>query len=198
MKKEKQEIAVNTSSGAEKVETIEKEKVKKTQTAKPASANKSRATDKVSAKGEAALGSAKENDKVKAKEVNARSAGSKAEKESLAAKARALGCNVTVAARKEKDHALIRMCGHGAIGYDTLEQAAAKADAICNTVPAEVFSQSVLEHISKQVPVIDLAGSITAPRVIRAPGLPGKYAPLTAGTILADSVKRILVREGIL
>lgn len=116
----------------------------------------------------------------------------------LAAKARALGCNVTVAARKEKDHALIRMCGHRAIGFDVLAEEAKEADAICNTVPAEVFSQSVLERISEKVPLIDLAGSITAPRVIRALGLPGKYAPLTAGSILADSVKRILVREGIL
>ncbi len=116
----------------------------------------------------------------------------------LAAKARALGCNVTVAARKEKDHALIRMCGHRAVGFDTLAEAAETSDVICNTVPAEVFSQSVLERLSEKIPLIDLAGSITAPRVIRAPGLPGKYAPLTAGSILADSLKRILVREGIL
>ena len=105
---------------------------------------------------------------------------------------------MTVAARKEKDHALIRMCGHRAVGFDLLAQAAEEADAICNTVPAEVFSQSILEQVSQQVPLIDLAGSITAPRVIRAPGLPGKYAPQTAGSILADSLRRILEREGIL
>ncbi len=116
----------------------------------------------------------------------------------LAAKARALGCNVTVAARKESDHALIRMCGHRAVGFDGLAETASRADAICNTVPAEVFSQAILEQISEKIPLIDLAGSITAPRVIRAPGLPGKYAPETAGTILADSVRRILEREGIL
>ncbi|MBQ5930526.1 MAG: germination protein YpeB [Clostridia bacterium] len=87
MKKEKQEIAINTSSGAEKVETIEKQTVKKT-TAKPASASKPRETEKVSAKGEAALGSEKKTERISAKEVNARSAGSKAEKESKAAKAR--------------------------------------------------------------------------------------------------------------
>jgi hypothetical protein len=34
--------------------------------------------------------------------------------------------------------------------------------------------------------------------VIRAPGLPGKYAPETAGMILAESLKRILKREGLL
>ena len=48
----------------------------------------------------------------------------------LAAKARALGCNVTVAARKESDHALIRVCGHHAIGFEKLEEAIATADAV--------------------------------------------------------------------
>ncbi len=78
MKKEKKNVATNTSSGAEKVENIEKQTAKKAQ--KP--------TDKVSAQGEAALGSEKKTERVNAKRMNARSAGSKAEKESLAAKAR--------------------------------------------------------------------------------------------------------------
>jgi dipicolinate synthase subunit A len=116
----------------------------------------------------------------------------------LAAKARALGCNVTVAARKESDHALIRVCGHHAIGFEKLEEAVATADAVCNTVPAEVFSEKVMEKLPREVPLIDLAGSITGSRVIRAPGLPGKYAPETAGMILAESLKRILKREGLL
>lgn len=116
----------------------------------------------------------------------------------LAAKARALGCNVTVAARKEKDHALIEMCGHRAVGFESLAQSVNEADIICNTVPAEIFSESVLEQISEKIPLIDLAGSIISPGVIRAPGLPGKYAPETAGSILADSLRRILKQEGIL
>lgn len=116
----------------------------------------------------------------------------------LAAKARALGCNVTVAARKESDHALIRMCGHHAVGFEGLEDAVGRADVICNTVPAEVFSERILDHIPDGVPLIDLAGSIVGPRVIRAPGLPGKYAPDTAGLILAESLKRIFKREGLL
>ena len=99
MKKEKQEIATNTSSGAEKVETIEKQTVKK-KTAKPAMASKPRETEKVSAKGEAALGAEKKTERVSAKEVNARSAGSKAEKESKAAKAR-----VEKALRKKEEKA---------------------------------------------------------------------------------------------
>lgn len=116
----------------------------------------------------------------------------------LAAKARALGCNVTVAARKDSDHALIRMCGHNATGFDSLEDAVKNTHAVFNTVPAEVFSEKILETIPRNVPLIDLAGSITGPRVIRAMGLPGKYAPETAGMILAESLKRILKREGLL
>ena len=116
----------------------------------------------------------------------------------LAAKARALGCSVTVAARKERDHALIRMCGHEAIFFDTLPDALGRADFVCNTVPAEVFCDRMLSHMPPHVPLIDLADSIPSPRAIRANGLPGKYAPETAGRILADSVRRILAKEGIL
>ena len=116
----------------------------------------------------------------------------------LAAKARALGCNVTVAARKERDHALIRMCGHESIGVDTLSDALCRADVVFNTVPAEVFCESMLLRMPAHVPLIDLADSIPSPRAIRATGLPGKYAPEAAGKILADSVRRILTKEGIL
>ena len=78
---EKKKVATNTSSGAEKVENIQKKT-----TAKKAA--KSAQPNKESAKGEAALGSAPKTEGVNAKKINARSAGGKAEKESLAAKAR--------------------------------------------------------------------------------------------------------------
>lgn len=95
MKKEKQEIAVNTSSGAEKVETIEKE-IKKT--GANSTAKKTVKAVKETAKGEAALGSEKE--KVNAKKMNAQSTSGKAEKESKAAKAR-----VQAAMKKQEEKA---------------------------------------------------------------------------------------------
>lgn len=118
----------------------------------------------------------------------------------LAAKARALGCHVTVAARKESDHALIWMCGHEAVGFDALPEQLERADVVFNTVPAEIFSESVFSHLPAGVPLIDLAGGVKlqSERVLPAPGLPGKYAPETAGRILKESVERILLREGIL
>lgn len=116
----------------------------------------------------------------------------------LAAKARALGCNVTVAARKERDHALICMCGHRAVCFDKLADVLECADFVCNTVPAEVFCENMLTRMPAHVPLIDLADSIPSPRAIRANGLPGTYAPEAAGKILAESVRRILNKEGIL
>ena len=116
----------------------------------------------------------------------------------LAAKARALGCTVTVAARKERDHALIRMCGHEAIGFGGLPEALEHADVVFNTVPAEIFSESVFARLPESVPLIDLAGGIKlqGERILPAPGVPGKYAPETAGRILKESVERILGRCG--
>ena len=118
----------------------------------------------------------------------------------LAAKARALGCTVTVAARKESDHALIRMCGHEAMGFQALPDALCCADVVFNTVPAEIFSETVFARLPENVPLIDLAGGIKlkGERILPAPGVPGKYAPETAGRILKESVERILIREGIL
>ncbi len=74
MKKKTTEIAVNTSSGAEKVEKIEKKVVKKSAPKK-----------ETSAKGEAALGG-KAAERIK--KVNAESSNGKAEQESKEAKAR--------------------------------------------------------------------------------------------------------------
>lgn len=103
MKKETENIAINKSSGAEKVETIEKKTSVKTSASKPTAAKTTvkTKTAETSAKGEAALGSvSKKTEKVNAKKMNSQTAGSKAEKESAAAKAR-----VEKAIRKKEEKA---------------------------------------------------------------------------------------------
>ena len=90
MKKE-QQIATNTSSGAEKVERIEKEIEKSAPTQnKPATATKTvKRTTETSAKGAAALGGGSEkNNASKKAPSKSHSVAGKAEKESAAAKAR--------------------------------------------------------------------------------------------------------------
>ena len=100
MKKEKK-IATNQSSGAEKVEIIEKEKKNGVKTELKATVK-----TQASAKGEAAMGGETQKpERVNAKKMNAESAGSKAEKESKAAKERverALERKKAQAERKEK------------------------------------------------------------------------------------------------
>ncbi len=84
MKKKKTEISVNSSSGAEKVERIEKEIEEGKVEQKTVKSVKSSPAPKQSAKGEAALGGEAE----KVKKQNAASTDGKAERESQAAKAR--------------------------------------------------------------------------------------------------------------
>ena len=84
MKKKETKIATNVSSGAEKVEVVEKE-LKKAQGGEV----KKKTTKTLSAKGDAALGdSTKKEEPVNAKKVNEQISSRKAEVESEAAKAR--------------------------------------------------------------------------------------------------------------
>ena len=88
MKKETQKIAKNTSSGAEKVENIEKKVKQKSANGKSVTATQIKREQ--SAKGDAALGDSNKQtrEKVSVKTQNAQSTNGKAEAESAAAKAR--------------------------------------------------------------------------------------------------------------
>jgi spore germination protein len=101
MKKKETEIATNVSSGAEKVEVVEKE-IKKAQS----DGIKKKTTKSVSAKGDAALGdSTPKKETVNAKKVNEQMSSQKAAAESEAAKARvqlALKRKEAQAKRKEE------------------------------------------------------------------------------------------------
>lgn len=108
----------------------------------------------------------------------------------LANKLKALGCFVTVAARKEADRALARLSGHSAVDCVTAETLFAGMDFVFNTVPTELFGEEVFDALPERIPVVDLADGISGTRVIKAPGLPGKYAPEKAGEILAEAVER--------
>lgn len=114
---------------------------------------------------------------------------------------------VTVAARKGTDLAYA-----SGFGFDTLKiavsggesslSALAGCDVIFNTAPYWLFDESVLKGFRPNSLIIDLAsapGGVDPEaaekygiRVIAAPGLPGKYAPLTAGRFLGDAVAELL------
>ena len=113
----------------------------------------------------------------------------------LTRKAAGVGSRVTVAARRESDRALIRLAGFEAADSADTESLMRDAELIYNTVPTGLFSPAAAEALTPGVPVIDLTGSCEGGRVLSARGLPGRYAPETAGAVLADAVRRLLAKE---
>ena len=121
----------------------------------------------------------------------------------------AMGARVTVMARKSSNLLSAR-----AMGCDTLmlgEQAALRAlgdrfAVIFNTVPHRLFDEEVLLGLSHETVIVDLASApggvdVNAAkaqgiRAIWALSLPGKYAPVTAGQIIGETVLSYMEKGG--
>ena len=117
----------------------------------------------------------------------------------------AVGASVTVAARKPEDLAWIDANGHTPLAFEVLLSASAVPldyDIVFNTVPEQVVGAALLSRLPDDVLLLDLAsapGGIDREfakahgyHVIWALSLPGKTAPVTAGKIIGESIKRIL------
>ena len=118
----------------------------------------------------------------------------------LSEKLKALGANVTVAARRREHQAKISARGMTAATTGHYEAGLCKYDVIFNTVPGAVVTEEQLEYIKKDCLLIELAsgdgGFPHGSPVIYAQGLPGKTAPKTAGEILGQTVLESLTLEG--
>ena len=121
----------------------------------------------------------------------------------LACRLHALGCEVTVSARKESDLAFAQSLGYRVIKTKDLSEALPYCDIVFNTVDAPVIDDNMLE-ISAAKLMVDLSSkggfdleSATKKGIVafKAPGLPGKIAPVTAGKILAKIVFDILMNQ---
>ena len=116
---------------------------------------------------------------------------------------RALGADVTAAARKESDRALASLTGLNAERISDIR--CEEYEIIINTVPAPVVGKSELYRMRDDVFIIDLASApggvdFTAARergltCIHALSLPGKTAPSAAGRIIKDTIIEILKEE---
>ena len=130
----------------------------------------------------------------------------------LCALLKAIGANVTVAARKESDLVWAESVGARVLPIGTeaeLKKALAELesgyDIIYNTVPSWLFDRSFLERVCKKTFIIELASApggidVCAAKelgsnVLWATSLPGKYAPESAGRLIGDCVDRILEKE---
>ena len=78
---------------------------------------------------------------------------------------------------------------------------------IINTVPAMILDRTMLEAVSKDTLIIDLASkpggvdfeaaSQLNKRTLQALSLPGKVAPITSGEIISEAVKNIINERGV-
>ena len=123
----------------------------------------------------------------------------------LASRLAVWGAEVSVAVRREDLFPQLRAAGYTPLllprDGGTL---AADYDVIFNTVPAHILSEALLASMQKQTLLIELASSpggfspeMAAKhglRVLYAPGLPAKYAPRTAGALIAEVLVSYLVR----
>ena len=120
-----------------------------------------------------------------------------------------LGGEVCVLARKESDLAWAELSGATAkrITNESIMELRSGYDVIFNTVPSWLFFESFLLNMDKKTKLIELASSpggvdvSSAKRlgsqVLWASSLPGKYAPESAGELIADCVRNIASEVGL-
>lgn len=110
---------------------------------------------------------------------------------------KAVGAEVTVAARKESDRAMLRALGYQAADTAHPEAYLPKCRLIFNTAPEPLLRKEQLA-LCGQCVKIDLASQLEmeGDDVIWARGLPGKYAPESSGLLIARTVLTAIREEG--
>lgn len=111
----------------------------------------------------------------------------------LAALLKGMGCPVTVAARKEADRAVLTTLGYRAVDFPEVTKAARKHRILFNTVPGIRLPEDTTQGCI----LLDLASlpGLQGPAAIPARGLPGKFAPESAGRLIAETILRKLQEE---
>ena len=106
---------------------------------------------------------------------------------------KAMGAEVTVAARKASDRAMLKALGFGAVGFPIDVEILQVPELIYNTVPYEVLDCVQIEDCIK----IDLASQqgMIGDDVVIARGLPGIHFPESSGKLIANTLTRILRKE---
>lgn len=120
----------------------------------------------------------------------------------LAERLRLLGGGVTVAARSAVQRAEAQGAGCRVEALAELPALLPGCDTVVNTIPALVLPRTLLQMLPRGALVLDLAsrpGGVDLAsaeqlgvRVEPAPGLPGRYAPETAGTLVAQAALHLL------
>ncbi len=119
----------------------------------------------------------------------------------------ALGAKVTIAARSQRDLTWAGIAGCEAVPVADFLNAPGEPDVLFNTIPSPILSREVLEKLPADALIIELASApggvdpaaarLCSQKILRAPSLPGRVAPFTAGKILFETIRRILLEEGV-
>lgn len=107
-----------------------------------------------------------------------------------------MGAIVTVAARKKSDRAMLLALGYEAEDIADLSYSLLRYRVIFNTVPVMVLPEEAVQYCDQTCLKIDLASfpGIAGDDVIWARGLPNKDAPESSGTLIADTILRMLAK----
>ena len=119
---------------------------------------------------------------------------------------RAVGAKVSVSARRLSALAEAENDGMNVFSLEEMYGHIPAFSVIVNTVPSMIFDEGMLEAVSKNTVIIDLAskpGGVDFSsaeklnrRVIHALALPAKSAPVTSGEIIARTVINIILERG--
>lgn len=123
----------------------------------------------------------------------------------LAQRLQALGALVTVAARKSADRALAEGFGLQSDVTGAYLHGLSQYDFVFNTVPSLTLDETQLRQLPPHCLLVELASPpygidrAACERLglthVPAAGLPGKFAPKTAGALYAQSILALLQRE---
>ena len=107
------------------------------------------------------------------------------------------GADITVAARKEADRAMVLSFGFHAVDPARMEDPLRHCRVLFNTAPAPVISEAQAALCPADCIKIDLASArgIAGDNVIWARGLPGKDAPEASGALIAKTCFRLVSTE---
>lgn len=101
------------------------------------------------------------------------------------------GANVTIAARKDEDLAMIRALGSESIPIAALDRDMAQYQVILNTVPAMILPEMVTQPDAMILELASVPG-MAGENIISARGLPGKMAPEASGKLIAETLIHLL------
>lgn len=109
-----------------------------------------------------------------------------------------IGADVTIAARKESDRAMIKALGFHAENITHIADSLGCFRLIFNTVPELILNREQMAHSHPECVKIELASKSGTEDddVIIARGLPGIHMPESSGRLIAKTFLRLIQKEG--